>query len=98
MGYEFVNNICNLVISIYWLEVLGGLGGFSGLFVLLSGYKEFVLVFGIDGVGIKLKLVNILNCYDIVGIDFVVMCVNDVLIFGVEFLFFLDYLVIGKLN
>lgn len=56
------------------------------------------MVFGIDGVGIKLKFVNILNCYYIVGIDLVVMCVNDVLILGVEFLFFLDYLVIGKLN
>ena len=97
-GHEFVNNIRNLVISTHRPEVLGGLGGFSGLFALPSGYKEPVLVSGTDGVGTKLKLANTLNCHHTVGIDLVAMCVNDVLTSGAEPLFFLDYLATGKLN
>ncbi|MCL2931791.1 MAG: phosphoribosylformylglycinamidine cyclo-ligase [Trichodesmium sp. MAG_R03] len=97
-GREFVNNIRNLVISTHRPEVLGSLGGFSGLFALPSGYKEPVLVSGTDGVGTKLKLANTLNCHHTVGIDLVAMCVNDVLTSGAEPLFFLDYLATGKLN
>ncbi|MGD1803951.1 phosphoribosylformylglycinamidine cyclo-ligase [Dapis sp. BLCC M126] len=97
-GREFVNNIRNMVISTHRPEVLGGLGGFSGLFALPSGYKEPVLVSGTDGVGTKLKLANTLNCHHTVGIDLVAMCVNDVLTSGAEPLFFLDYLATGKLN
>ncbi len=97
-GRKFVNNIRNMVISTHRPEVLGGLGGFSGLFALPSGYKEPVLVSGTDGVGTKLKLANTLNCHHTVGIDLVAMCVNDVLTSGGEPLFFLDYLATGKLN
>ena len=97
-GREFVNNIRNMVISTHRPEVLGGLGGFSGLFALPSGYKEPVLVSGTDGVGTKLKLANTLNCHHTVGIDLVAMCVNDVLTSGAEPLFFLDYLATGKLD
>ena len=97
-GREFVDNIRNLVVSTHRPEVLGGLGGFSGLFALPSGYKEPVLVSGTDGVGTKLKLANTLNCHHTVGIDLVAMCVNDVLTSGAEPLFFLDYLATGKLN
>lgn len=43
--------------SIFCLEVMGGIGGFVGLFEIFVGYKVLVLVFGIDGVGIKLKIV-----------------------------------------
>lgn len=97
-GREFVDNIRNLVVSTHRPEVLGGLGGFSGLFALPSGYKEPVLVSGTDGVGTKLKLANTLNFHHTVGIDLVAMCVNDVLTSGAEPLFFLDYLATGKLN
>lgn len=97
-GREFVDHIRDLVISTHRPEVLGGLGGFGGLFALPSGYQEPVLVSGTDGVGTKLKLANTLDCHHAVGIDLVAMCVNDVLTSGAEPLFFLDYLATGKLN
>ncbi|WP_026731713.1 phosphoribosylformylglycinamidine cyclo-ligase [Fischerella sp. PCC 9605] len=97
-GRAFVTQIRNLVHSTFRQGVLGGLGGFSGYFQLPTGYKEPVLVSGTDGVGTKLKIAQVLNCHDTVGIDLVAMCVNDVLTSGAEPLFFLDYLATGKLD
>ncbi|HEY9617748.1 MAG TPA: phosphoribosylformylglycinamidine cyclo-ligase [Microcoleaceae cyanobacterium] len=97
-GRAFVQRIRQMVDSTTRPEVLGGLGGFSGLFQLPTGYQEPVLVSGTDGVGTKLKLAHTLDRHDTVGIDLVAMCVNDVLTCGAEPLFFLDYLATGKLN
>jgi phosphoribosylformylglycinamidine cyclo-ligase len=97
-GRAFVQTIRSLVESTRRPEVLGGLGGFSGLFQLPSGYQEPVLVSGTDGVGTKLKLAQQCDRHDTVGIDLVAMCVNDVLTCGAEPLFFLDYLATGQLN
>lgn len=97
-GRAFVNQIRNLVNSTFRPEVIGGLGGFSGCFQLPSGFKEPVLVSGTDGVGTKLKIAQILNSHETVGIDLVAMCVNDVLTSGAEPLFFLDYVATGKLD
>ena len=97
-GQRFVQQIKGLVQSTYRPEVLGGLGGFSGLFALPSGYQQPVLVAGTDGVGTKLKIAQACNKHDTIGIDLVAMCVNDVLTCGAEPLFFLDYLAVGKLQ
>ncbi len=97
-GRAFVQRIRNMVESTRRPEVLGNLGGFSGLCNLPSGYREPVLVSGTDGVGTKLKLAQALDRHNTVGIDLVGMCVNDVLTCGAEPLFFLDYLATGKLN
>ena len=80
-------------------EVVGGIGGFAGLFKLAgSKYRTPVLVAATDGVGTKLKLAGELGVHEHVGVDLVAMCVNDVLAHGAEPLFFLDYLACGKLS
>ena len=97
-GNAVVERIKPLVKRTSRPEVMGGLGGFGGLFDLSGKYKEPVLVSGTDGVGTKLKLAQQLGRHDTIGIDLVGMCVNDVLVQGAEPLFFLDYFATGKLD
>ncbi len=97
-GNELVERIKPLVKRSMRPEVMGGLGGFGGLFDLSNRYRQPVLVSGTDGVGTKLKLAQQLGRHDTIGIDLVGMCVNDVLVQGAEPLFFLDYFATGKLD
>jgi phosphoribosylformylglycinamidine cyclo-ligase len=97
-GNAVVERIKPLVKRTFRPEVMGGLGGFGGLFDLAGRYQEPVLVSGTDGVGTKLKLAQQLGRHDSIGIDLVGMCVNDVLVQGAEPLFFLDYFATGKLD
>jgi len=97
-GEEVVERIKPLVARTFRKEVMAGLGGFGALFELAGRYREPVLVSGTDGVGTKLKLAQMLNRHDTIGIDLVAMCVNDVLVQGAEPLFFLDYFATGKLD
>jgi phosphoribosylformylglycinamidine cyclo-ligase len=75
--------------------VLGGLGGFGGA-IGLPHLNDPVLVSGTDGVGTKIEIARAMGRLDTIGIDLVAMSVNDVSACGAAPLFFLDYLVVGK--
>ena len=96
-GYKSVELIKSHVKKTEIKGVIGGIGGFGGMFELpLNEYKNPVLVSGTDGVGTKLKLAFLLDKHDTIGIDCVAMCVNDVACSGAKPLFFLDYIACGK--
>lgn len=97
-GYEAVQRIKKHVSRTKIPGVIGGLGGFGGLFDLSAAgeYREPVLVSGTDGVGTKLMLTFTMNKHDTIGIDAVAMCANDIITVGAKPLFFLDYVACGK--
>ena len=96
-GYEAVERIKPMVESTYIPGVLGTLGGFGGMFAPdMAGMKKPVLVSGTDGVGTKLRLAQLMNKHDTIGIDCVAMCDNDIICGGAAPLFFLDYIACGK--
>src|SRR4051794_23663864 len=78
-------------------EVVGGLGGFAGLFRLdPAKYKEPLLASSTDGVGTKLAIAQALDKHDTVGIDLVGMVVDDLVVCGAEPLFLQDYIACGQ--
>jgi phosphoribosylformylglycinamidine cyclo-ligase len=96
-GYEAVTRMKKHVQKTTRPEVLGGLGGFGGMFDISKfGMQEPVLISGTDGVGTKLMLAFMMDKHDTIGIDAVAMCVNDIVVQGAEPLFFLDYIACGK--
>jgi phosphoribosylformylglycinamidine cyclo-ligase len=81
-------------------EVVGGIGGFAGLFDAsrLAGYRRPLLATSTDGVGTKVVIAQRLGRYDTVGIDLVAMVVDDLVACGAEPLFMTDYVVFGRLH
>src|SRR5690554_4170471 len=97
-GYEAVRQMKQYVEKTHTPNVIGGIGGFGGMYSLdTSGMEEPVLVAGTDGVGTKLKIAFLMDQHDTIGIDCVAMCVNDLICQGAKPLFFLDYIAVGKL-
>ena len=96
---SFIERIKPLVSATFQRGVLTDIGGFGGLFALGNGrYKDPVLVSSTDGVGTKLKIAELCQKHDTIGIDLVAMCVNDVVVSGARPLFFLDYFAVGSLD
>jgi phosphoribosylformylglycinamidine cyclo-ligase len=79
-------------------NVLGGIGGFAGLWALdPSRWRDPVLASSTDGVGTKLLVAQALDRHDTVGLDLVGMVVDDLVVSGARPLFLLDYLAVGRL-
>ena len=97
-GNELVDSIKASVNATHDRRVLGGIGGFAGLFQLGSKYKNPVLVGCTDGVGTKVALSQAHNKTHLTGQDLVAMCVNDMVTCGAEPLFFLDYFAASTLE
>ena len=79
-------------------EVLGGLGGFAGLFdaSALTGMSRPVLATSTDGVGTKVAIAQALDRHDTIGFDLVGMVVDDIVVCGAEPLFMTDYIACGR--
>ena len=99
-GGRAVDAIKQMVAETSRPEVIGGIGGFGGLFsaAALKDMEDPILISGTDGVGTKLVLAQVLDRHETVGQDLVAMCVNDILASGAEPLFFLDYVAIGHIE
>lgn len=80
-------------------EVVGGIGGFAGLFAFdPCGYVEPLLVSSADGVGTKVELARRLDRLETVGQDLTAMVVDDLVVCGAEPLFLNDYLAVGRMD
>ncbi|MEU7404606.1 phosphoribosylformylglycinamidine cyclo-ligase [Streptomyces sp. NPDC044948] len=81
-------------------EVLGGLGGFAGLFdaSALKNYERPLLASATDGVGTKVDIARQLGVYDTIGHDLVAMVMDDIVVCGAEPLFVTDYICVGKVH
>ncbi len=79
-------------------EVIGGLGGFAGLFdaSALARMTRPVLATSTDGVGTKVAIAQALDKHDTIGFDLVGMVVDDIVVCGAEPLFMTDYIATGK--
>ncbi|HEX4864145.1 MAG TPA: phosphoribosylformylglycinamidine cyclo-ligase [Acidimicrobiales bacterium] len=78
--------------------VIGGIGGFGGLFEVPSGYRRPVLVSSTDGVGTKLTVAMATGRFDTIGLDLVAMVVDDLVCSGARPLFFLNYQLLGRVD
>ncbi len=79
-------------------EVIGGLGGFAGLFdaSALRGYARPLLATSTDGVGTKVAIAQAMDTHDTIGFDLVGMVVDDLVVCGAEPLFMTDYIATGR--
>ena len=79
-------------------EVMGGIGGFAGLFdaSALKKFNKPLLATSTDGVGTKTEIARQMGIYDTIGEDLVAMVVDDLVVCGAEPLFMTDYIAVGK--
>jgi phosphoribosylformylglycinamidine cyclo-ligase len=79
-------------------EMIGGIGGFAGLFdaSALKGYDRPLLASSADGVGTKVAIAQALDRHDTIGFDLVGMLVDDLVVCGAEPLFLTDYIATGR--
>ncbi|MDQ7055485.1 MAG: phosphoribosylformylglycinamidine cyclo-ligase [Persephonella sp.] len=96
---QFVQQIKDFVKKTFNKDVITSIGGFAGAYLLeVAKYRQPVITSSTDGVGTKLKIAQIMDKHDTIGIDLVAMCVNDLVTTTSKPLFFLDYFATGKLK
>jgi phosphoribosylformylglycinamidine cyclo-ligase len=94
-----VGLIADRVRATHGSEVLGGIGGFGGLFRFdVAAWRDPVLVSSTDGIGTKVELARRLDLLDGLGADLVGMVVDDLVAVGARPLFMNDYLAVGRLD
>ena len=81
-------------------EVMGGIGGFAGLFDAssLAQLTHPVLATSTDGVGTKVAIAQAMDRHDTIGFDLVGMVVDDLVVCGAEPLFMTDYIACGRVH
>ena len=79
-------------------SVLGGFGGFAGLFDVsfLTSFERPLLATSTDGVGTKIAIAQALDKHDTIGLDLVGMVVDDIVVVGAKPMFMTDYIACGK--
>lgn len=98
-AHKAVDAIRHRVRETFRPEVVSDIGHFGGMFAFDPGrYRDPILVSGMDGAGTKVMIAEKMQVFDTIGIDLVAMSVNDVAVLGAEPLFFLDYILMGKVD
>ena len=86
------------VSSTHGPNVVGGFGGFAGLFdvSILKDFERPLLATSTDGVGTKVAIAQALDKHDTIGQDLVGMVVDDIIVVGAKPIFMTDYIACGR--
>ena len=95
---KFVNFISKISSKKKGNKKLNNIGGFGSISRYSKKFKKPKIVACTDGVGTKIEIANLLNKFDTIGIDFVAMSVNDLIVQGAKPILFLDYISINKID
>lgn len=97
-GDDAVELMKSAVTATHSNRVLGGFGGFAGMWdaTPLTSYRRPVLTTSTDGVGTKVAIAQAMDIHDTIGQDLVGMVVDDIVVVGAKPLFMTDYIATGK--
>ena len=100
-GNEAVRQMKAAVERSFSPQVLSRIGGFASMLDLnpyLKDYQQPLLVQSIDGVGTKMMVARMMDCFDTIGRDLVSATANDIIVIGARPLTLLDYIAADRLN
>ncbi|MEL0256498.1 MAG: phosphoribosylformylglycinamidine cyclo-ligase [Pontimonas sp.] len=97
-GDKAVELMKSAVLASHSSRVIGGVGGFAGLYdaSFLSSYRHPILATSTDGVGTKVAIAQAMDVHDTIGWDLVGMVVDDIVVVGATPLFMTDYIACGR--
>lgn len=97
-GDKAVELMKSAVVASHSSRVIGGVGGFAGLYdaSFLSSYRQPILATSTDGVGTKVAIAQAMDIHDTIGWDLVGMVVDDIVVVGATPLFMTDYIACGR--